>query len=402
MPASPPKPPAKPPAKASKAPKAPSKAPLKAPAPPPAEAVASPAPSTRRRSDAPTLADVARAAGVSGMAASSALNGGRRGSARVSAETRERVLAAAERLQYRPNATARALASQRTNAIGFVANFESEEPNLYVLEVFTGVIHGATAAGQTAVVFTLGDWAEARARLPALCDGRVDGLVLLGPRLPDDSASWLPQHTPMVSVHADRPLAGVANLETDDEAGAHDMVRELLARGHRRILHVGGPEAFAGANRRVDGYLRAHAEAGVKPAAGHVIRAPLTIDGGRDAIEAWLRRHRGRPLPDVVFGCNDAIAFGCIEALRARGLRIPEDISVVGYDHTLMARSVQMATMRQPLHEMGRRAVELLVERIDAMRRNKPLPAPGHLVLPTELVAGVTLGAPRRARLAIS
>jgi LacI family transcriptional regulator len=402
VPASPPKPPAKPPAKASKAPKAPSKAPLKAPAPPPAEAVASPAPSTRRRSDAPTLADVARAAGVSGMAASSALNGGRRGSARVSAETRERVLAAAERLQYRPNATARALASQRTNAIGFVANFESEEPNLYVLEVFTGVIHGATAAGQTAVVFTLGDWAEARARLPALCDGRVDGLVLLGPRLPDDHASWLPQHTPMVSVHADRPLAGVANLETDDEAGAYDVVRELLARGHRRILHVGGPEAFAGANRRVDGYLRAHAEAGVKPAAGHVIRAPLTIDGGRDAIEAWLRRHRGRPLPDAVFGCNDAIAFGCIEALRARGLRIPEDISVVGYDHTLMARSVQMATMRQPLHDMGRRAVELLVERIDAMRRNKPLPAPGHLVLPTELVAGVTLGAPRRERLAIS
>lgn len=339
---------------------------------------------------------------MSGMAASSALNGGRRGSARVSAETRERVLAAAERLQYRPNATARALASQRTNAIGFVANFQSEEPNLYVLEVFSGIIHGATAAGQTTVVFTLGDWAEIRARLPALCDGRVDGLVLLGPRLPDDSASWLPQHTPMVSVHADRPLAGVANLETDDEAGAHDMVRELLARGHRRILHVGGPEAFAGANRRVDGYLRAHAEAGVKPAAGHVIRAPLTIDGGRDAIEAWLRRHRGRPLPDVVFGCNDAIAFGCIEALRARGLRIPEDISVVGYDHTLMARSVQMATMRQPLHEMGRRAVELLVERIDAMRRNKPLPAPGHLVLPTELVAGVTLGAPRRTRLAIS
>ncbi len=336
------------------------------------------------------------------MAASSALNGGRRGSSRVSAETRERVLAAAERLQYRPNATARALASQRTNAIGFVANFESDEPNLYVLEVFSGVIHGATAAGQTTVVFTLGDWAEARARIPALCDGRVDGLVLLGPRLADDSATWLPQHTPMVSVHADRPLAGVANLETDDEAGAHDVVRELLARGHRRILHVGGPEAFAGANRRVDGYLRAHAEAGVKPAAGHVVRAPLTIQGGRDAIEDWLRRHRGRQLPDAVFGCNDAIAFGCIEALRARGLRIPEDISVVGYDHTLMARSVQMATLRQPLHEMGRRAVELLVERIETSRRNKPLPFAGNLVLPTEIVPGVTLGHPRHARLTIA
>ncbi len=372
------------------------------PASPPKPPSDAPPRSTRRRSDAPTLADVARAAGVSDMAASSALNGGRRGSARVSAETRERVLAAAERLQYRPNATARALASQRTNAIGFVANFQGDEPNLYVLEVFSGVIQGATAAGQTPVVFTLSDWQEAHVRLPALCDGRVDGLVLLGPRLPPDSAAWLPQHTPMVSIHADHPLAGVANLETDDEAGAHDMVRELLARGHRRILHIGGPQAYAGANRRVDGYLRAHAEAGVKPAAGHVIRAPLSIEGGREAMQTWLERHRGRQLPDAVFGGNDAIAFGCIEALRARGLRIPEDVSVVGYDHTLMARSVQMATMRQPLHEMGRRAVELLLARIEAIRQQAPLPDAANLVLPTAIVPGVTLGPARSARVLVT
>ena len=130
-------------------------------------------PKTRRRGDAPTLVDVAREAGVSEMAASSALNGGRRGSARVSEETRERVMAAAQRLQYRPNATARALANQRTNSVGFVANFLGDEPNLYFLEVFSGVIQGATAAGQTTSVFTLSDWDEAPVRIPALCDGQI-------------------------------------------------------------------------------------------------------------------------------------------------------------------------------------------------------------------------------------
>jgi DNA-binding LacI/PurR family transcriptional regulator len=336
------------------------------------------------------------------MAASSALNGGRRGSARVSAETRERVLAAAQQLGYRPNATARALASQRTNAIGVVTDFLGEEPNLYFLEVFSGVIQAATAAGQTTAVFTLSTWDEAPVRIPALCDGRVDGLVLLAPRLQDDGSAWLPPRMPVVSVHSERPARGVVNMDTDNEAGAHEMVRELLARGHRRILHVGGPAAFSGANQRVEGYLRAYAEAGVKPPAGHVVRAPLTIEGGRQAMEEWLRRHHGKPLPEVVFGCNDAIAFGCIEVMRARGLRVPGDVSVVGYDHTFMARSVDMATVRQPLHEMGRRAVEVLLERIESLRQGEPNSGSANIVFPTEIVPGATLAAPRRSRLTIA
>ena len=345
--------------------------------------------------------DVALAAGVSEMAASSALNGGRRGSARVSVETRERVLAAAQRLGYRPNATARALASQRTNAIGLVTNILGDEPNLYFLEVFSGVMHGATAAGQTTAVFTLASWDEAATRIPALCDGRVDGLILLAPRLPDDGSTWLPPHTPLVSVHSERPASGVVNIETDNEAGACQVVGELLARGHRRILHVGGPQGLSGADQRVEGYLRAHAEAGVKPAPGHVVRAPLSIEGGRAAMLEWLQTHRGRPLPQVVFGGNDAIAFGCMEALRGRGLRVPDDVSVVGYDHTFIARSVDMATERQPLHEMGRLAVEVLLRRFEALRRGEPYTGPSDIVLPTEFVPGATLAAPRRPALKI-
>jgi DNA-binding LacI/PurR family transcriptional regulator len=359
-------------------------------------------PKTRARSEAPTLADVARAAGVSEMAASSALNGGRRGSARVSAETRERVLAAALRLRYRPNATARALANQRTNAVGLVANFLGEEPNLYFLEVFSGVIHGASAAGQTTAVFTLADWDQAADRIPALCDGRVDGLILLGARLPHDVSAWLPQHTPMVSVHANQPVSGVVNIESDDEAGACEMVRRLLTIGHRRILHIGGPPDVSGANRRVAGYRRAYAEAGVEPAAGLVVRADFTSEGGREAMETWLKQHRGRPLPEAVFAGNDAMAVGCIDALRAHGWSVPADVSVIGYDDTLMARAVRMATVRQPLHELGRRAVEVLLQLIDARRRGEPYPGPFNIVLPTRIVAGATLAEPRSTPLLVA
>src|SRR5207247_11215329 len=150
-------------------------------------------PKTSRRGDAPTRKDGARAAGVSEMAASSALNGGRRGSVRVSVETRERVLAEAQRLGYLPNASARALKTQRTNALGFVTDMIGGEPNFYFLEVFSGVMQGAAGAGQTTSVFTLGHWDEAPARIPALGDGRVDGLILLAPLLRDDGSAWLPR-----------------------------------------------------------------------------------------------------------------------------------------------------------------------------------------------------------------
>jgi len=335
------------------------------------------------------------------MSASAALNWGR-SSVRISTETRERVLAAAERLRYRPNATARALAHQRTNAIGFVTPFLGEEPNLYFLEIFSGLVHAAAAAGQTIVVFTLADWTEGPQRIPSFCDGRVDGLILLAPLLPAAEAPWLPEHTPLVSLHAQHPLAGVVNLQSDDESGAFEMVSHLLALGHRRILHLAGVPGVAGVEARVRGYLRAHAAAGVRPAAAHLVRTRLTVDGGREAMQDWLRRHRGKPLPDAVFAGNDAIAHGCMDVLRTRGLRIPADISVVGFDDILLARASRMATVRQPLHELGRRAVDVLMQCIEARRSGQAYRGAMEIILPTEMVLGVTLGRLRETPLLVA
>lgn len=356
----------------------------------------------RRRSNAATLADVAREAGVSQVAVSAVLNGAKT-SARTSAETRARVIAAAERLRYQPNATARALVRGRANAVGIVVSGLDlgAETNVYFLEVFVGVIAGATRAGQTTCVFTLRDWDEARQRLPALCDGRVDGMILLAPWLDGAASDWMPASTPFVSVHANRTIAGVANVESDDEAGAFAMVSHMLALGHRRILHVGGPVGAAGADRRIEGYLRAHAAAGVEPPPGHLLRSAFTTEGGRAALQDWLRDHRGAPMPEAVLGGNDAIALGCMETLVARGLRVPADVSVVGFDDSLLARAAGIATVRQPLHEIGSRAVDVLVEHIEALQKKRPWQGPPSIVLPSTVIPRPTLAQPRRDTITI-
>jgi LacI family transcriptional regulator len=356
--------------------------------------------STRAR-HAATLADVGREAGVSIMAASAVLNGART-SSRISDETRARILAAAEKLHYRANATARALVDRRMNAIGVATTLSHNELNQYFLEVFNGVIEAAAEFDQNTTVFAVTDWKEGASRIPTICDSRIDGLILLAPLLDAEAARYLPDHTPIVSVHANQELPNVVNLESDEEVGAFEMVRHMFELGHRRILHVGGPSNSIGAMRRVSGYLGAHAAAGVKPLEDYIINGNFTSDSGRRELEAWLQRHRGEPLPEAIFGANDAIAMGCLDTLSARGLRTPGDISVVGFDDTMLARSAHLATVHQPLREMGHRAVRLLMDRIEAKHQDTIYRAPSNIVLPTKIIPGQSLAAPRTRSIAIS
>lgn len=337
-----------------------------------------------------TLADVAREAGVSVMAASVVLNGAK-SATRTSVETRARVIAAAERLQYRANATARALANGRANAIGVVASHWKEEANLYFMEVFGGVIDIATATQQTTSVFMLRGWHEAQQRIPEVCDGRIDGLILVAPNLQSDASSWMPRHIPCVSLHSDSAIASVVNLEPDEEVGSFEAVSHMLAIGHRKILHIGGPAGALGAERRLAGYRRAHAAAGVEVPSGHVVHSPYNADGGRDAMLAWLGRHPQGPMPEAVFCANDAIALGCIRALSMQGLRVPRDVSVVGFDDICFARAAGLTTVRQPLHALGRRAMEVLMEQIALKRDGSQWQGPDNIVLPTEFVERATL-----------
>lgn len=352
----------------------------------------------KRQAKPATLADVGRAAGVSAMAASTVLNNART-SSRIAPETRDRIIEAARRLRYRPNAAARALANRRMDTIGVAAVHDAGELNEYFLEVVNGVLEAASKTNQNTTVFTLHNWEEDAARLSKFCDGRIDGMLLLAPVISQKFADQLPDHTPFVAVHANVSAPGIMNLEPDEEAGAYTAVRYMISRGHRRIMHISGTRGLLGAERRILGYKRALAEAGIPFDASLLLDAHYFAAAGRQAIRAWLERSRGRQLPEAIFCANDGIAMGCMEGLAEAGIRVPEDVSIAGFDDTLVARTTvpQLTTVRQPLRAMGVKAVELLLEQINQPAARVAARSAPPCVFPTELIVRNSVGAPPAA-----
>lgn len=346
-----------------------------------------------RPTRAATLADVGRIAGVSAMAASAVLNGART-SSRISEETRQRIIKAAAELSYRPNAAARALANRRMHTLGVAAVIDEGELNHYFLEVFNGILASAAAREQNTTVFALHNWGRDASRLHAICDGRIDGLILVAPTFPPD-APVLPAHTPFVSIHANSRLPDVINIESDEERGAFELVQLLIREGHRRIMHLSGPAGLIGAERRIRGYKRALAAARI-PCLPDLI-VPGAFEGGtaREVMRRWLRHHVGERLPQAIFCANDNAAIGAMEALAEAGLRVPDDVSLTGFDDSLAARTTvpQLTSVRQPLRAMGMRAVELLLGLIE---RQVPPDAPT-VVFPVEVVARASSRAPARS-----
>ena len=344
---------------------------------------------------AATLVDVGRAAGVSAMAASAVLNGART-SARISEETRQRIVAAAAKLQYRPNAMARALATQRMNTIGVAAVIHGGV-NHYFMEIFTGILAAAARLEQNTTVFALHDWSRDTLRLQGFCDGRIDGLILIAPVL-QPHESVLPTHTPFVSIHANSAMPNVVNVESDEEHGAWEAVRHLLAQGHRRIMHIAGPAGLVGADRRVAGYRRALAGSRIPFDEELLVPSFFEADHARDAMRKWLKKHAGELLPHAIFCASDDMAIGCMEALAEAGLRVPDDISVVGFDDTLVARTTvpQLTTVQQPFLAMGAEAVELLLARIAHHKGTGAAASPKPVVFPTKLIQRASVG-PRLA-----
>lgn len=344
---------------------------------------------------AATLADVGRAAGVSAMAASTVLNGART-SSRIAADTRERILEAAARLRYRPNATARALVNRRMNTIGVAAVIGGGELNGYAMEIFTGILGAADRASQNTTMFTLHDWDRDTARLHGWCDGRIDGLILIAPTLTKAAAKLLPSHTPFVALHSNTAMPNVVNIESDEERGAFEMVLYLIAQGHRRIMHVTGDRGLLGPERRIKGYKRALAAGRISFNPSLFVEADFGEGSGRSAMRNWMKQHVGEPMPEAVFCANDAIATACMEVFAEAGLRVPEDVSVAGIDDTLAARTTvpQLTTIRQPLRAMGSRAVEVLLSSIQAQNEGRDFEIGEPIVFPVEIVVRASVGIP--------
>lgn len=297
--------------------------------------------------------DVAAHAGVSRALVSLVM----RDSPRVSDHSREKVLASATELGYRPNAWARNLASGQTNTIGVMLN---DLHNPYFTELAEGAADAAAEAGME-VLITSGWQREEgeQTAISTLLNLRTDGIVLGAARFAPEVFTEVAQQAPTVAVANFGAPDTMDTVCNDELFGSELIVDHLTSLGHTRIAHIDG--GFSpGAPERRRGFSDSMMQRGL---------APIVVDGDfneRAGYQGTERLLQLKERPTAIFAANDLAATGVLYCLRERGLRIPEDISVVGYDDTVLAGlgAVDLTTVHQPRQQFGRQATELLIERI--------------------------------------
>jgi len=322
----------------------------------------------------PTLDAVAARAGVGRGTASRVLNG----SPQVSPQAKAAVEAAISELGYVPNRAARSLVTQRTDSVALIV---SESPErLFGEPFFAGVLRGINA---TLIETRLQLWlamaasAEQRDRVEHhLTDQHVDGVLLLSLH-DDDPLPAVLRAREMPFVLGGRPARlepGDAFVDVDNAAGARTAVEYLLARGARRVATVAGPQDMEVGRARLAGYRSA------VPGPELIGYGDFSEAGGLSAMRSLLGRDPGI---DAVFAASDLMASGALRALRAAGLRVPQDVLLVGFEDAPVARQTEppLTTVHQPVENMGRCMAELLI----AMIGREPVPD-SHVLLDTHLV----------------
>ncbi len=307
---------------------------------------------------------MAEAAGVHVATASRALD--ERRAAMVRPETVERVRRVASDLGYRVNRMARGLKLNRSFAIGMLI---PDITNPFFPPIVRGAEDGLAASGYTLVLSnTDNDADKARRSLTEMLELQVDGMLLAMARRRDPLIEELRAgDLPFVLVNRTVDRGGVSAVIPDDQAGMTLAVEHLADLGHRRIAHAGGPSNTSTGARRAAGFAAAMSLLGLP--SGSVARAAgFSEAAGREAGRALLAR---RPLPTAVVAGNDLIALGVIEAIEERGLRCPEDVSVIGFNDMPFVDRFRppLTTVRIPEYEIGLRAAQLLHSRIDGPGR---------------------------------
>lgn len=337
-----------------------------------------------RRADAdvprPTMDDVAREAGLSRSLVSLVFQG----SSKVAPASRERVLAAADRLGYRPNALARNLASARTRTIGILLDDLRNPFFAKALESFEDA--AADAGYRWLIADGRRDAAREEEAVRTFADHRVDGVVSISPRLSDTQLQHLAQLVPIVSVERDTP--GVDVVMHDERRGAELAVEHLVSLGHERIAHIDGGPGAGSAVRR-DGYAAAMTTRGLADSID-IVSGEYTEAAGRDAAERIVKREH---LPTAVFCANDAMAAGVAAVLSEHGIDVPRQMSLVGYDDTMLAELhlLSLTSVRQPLDLLARASIEAIDARLD-----DPASPPARVIVPPSLVIRRSTSSPAR------
>jgi LacI family transcriptional regulator len=300
----------------------------------------------------------------------------------VSESTRQKVAAAIQSVGYAPNLTARAMRMGRSRAVGIVV---ADLQNPFYPEMLSELSSAFDEAGYRVVV-----WIAAmngnEAALQAIRERAVDGVVFT--TATSDSAELrfaIEQGSPLVLVN--RPVDGAAadQVVSDNAGGARRVARYLLGHGRERIAFVGGPPAAATSRARREGFVDELAQRGVTLAAGSIVDGEYRHEDGVAALRTLL----AHGTPDAIFCANDILAFGVIDGLRDQGLRVPDDVWVIGYDDIQLASwgAYSLTTIRQDIPRSAAIAARLLIGRIENARQ--PL---AREVLPPDLVVRGSTG----------
>ncbi|NPV53978.1 MAG: LacI family DNA-binding transcriptional regulator [Firmicutes bacterium] len=347
-----------------------------------------------------TIYDIADRAGVGVGTVSRVLNN----NPHVKPETRDRVIKAMEELGYYPAAMARGLARQRSDIIGVIVPFFTRP---FFVEVLRGIQDAALEHGKDILLYSVLQRGQKNIyfeRIPR--ERKVDGAVIVTLRIHDEYVeNFTRRAMPLVLV--DTENAAADSLVVDNVHGAQTAVRHLLGLGHRRIGFVNGLLRYRASQERLKGYQEGLHSAAITYDPVLVVEAEYDRESGRAAMaklweRLWERRWRQRAAgpPTAIFAASDVQAIGVIEFLQSKGVRVPQDMAVVGYDDIELSRYLGITTVHQPMYEMGRRAMDILVSRLDERRNPRFLlpslspgrPAPERTVFTPELVVRYSCG----------
>jgi DNA-binding LacI/PurR family transcriptional regulator len=335
-----------------------------------------------------SIKDIARAAGVSHSTVSRALSS----SPLVNAQTKERIQRLAREMGYSPDAQARSLVMGRTQTLGLVVTTITDP---FIAEVVQVVERRALDHGYSVVLTSSNAEPEREiAAVEMLHSKRVDAVIVTSSRigaLYQDHLDRLGVPVVLINSHSQQRGPYTFSITMDNQQGACLAAKHLIEQGHRRIAYVTGPADHSDDLERMAGYQAALGQAGLQADPSSIIHGTGRADGGEQALEILLEQV-GRPTAALCY--NDMTAIGLMRAAWARGLSIPEDLAVVGFDDVPFASYVRPAltTVAQPIVEMGRRATEMALELISKDGAGAEEQAT-NVVLPGRLVVRGSSGA---------
>lgn len=325
----------------------------------------------------PTIHDIAKELNISASTVSRALNN----HPRISLKTKEKIKQAAALLGYRPNTLASNLRNKKSNTIGIVVPLINRH---FFSSVISGAEEFAYNAGYNVVISQSNDLASKEINIvQSMFANRVDGLIIsiaMQTNTYEHLKLFSKKHIPLVFFDRVVPEIDTDKIVVDDFTGGFQLTQHLIDQGYRRIAHLAGNQNLMTYSNRKNGYLKALTDNGLAYDESLVIINTLTSEEGVKAIDQLMNLPHP---PDALFCGNDTTALSSMIYLRDKGLRIPEDIGIVGFSNEPFSKVVtpSLSTISQPGFEMGQKAAQMLINQIETRERSFQT-----IVLPTELI----------------